>query len=252
MREQLKCHENVRYGDGNRETMDLFPSQSSKWLVFIHGGYWRSMTKGFFSFLAEPFVKEGISVAVLEYDLCPAVSVDKIISQCRSAISWLYQHAGAYGMRCDELIIAGHSAGGHLTAMMFATDWTQHSVPPEAIIGGVAISGLFDLDPIRQTAMNTDLQLEPNDVLVSSPARLKPAINVPLALVVGGRESSEFHRQCRILKGAPGWETVTATDVVVKTECNHFDILEVLLDLDSDLWSSVPLRALIPVNIQDG
>ncbi|MEL7236788.1 MAG: alpha/beta hydrolase, partial [Chloroflexota bacterium] len=146
IRRELACHIDVAYHEGKRETMDIFPAArpTGRWLIFIHGGYWRMGTTGMFDFIARPFVAAGINVALVEYALTPEVTIGTIVEQVRRGIAWLYANATAYGIACEELIITGHSAGGHLTAMMFATDWKQYGMPAAAIIGGVAISGLFD------------------------------------------------------------------------------------------------------------
>ena len=238
-RDTLKCHLGVAYGSANRETIDIFPAdeKSSRWLVFIHGGYWRVTDTSWSSFIAVPFVKAGINVAMVEYDLTPNVTIGTIVEQCRRGIAWLYSNAAEYGNPCEELIISGHSAGGHLTAMMFATDWARYNMPASAIIGGVAISGLFDLDPISQTNINNDVRLTPEDIQAYSPTRLTPQVSAPLVLTVGGRESAEFHRQGEVLRGAPEWASITTEQVDV-IDHHHFNILNVFMDLNSDIWKA--------------
>ena len=235
-RNTLTCHLDVRYGAANRETLDLFlATSSSKWLIFVHGGYWRMATKELFSFIAPPFVQAGYNVALVEYDLCPAVTISTITEQCRRGIAWLANHAADYGSACAEIIIIGHSAGGHLTAMMFATDWSQYGMSSAKISGGIAINGLFDLDPITQTAINADLHLTPQDVQVLSPIRLEPKVNAPMVVTLGAGESSEFHRQSHLINAAPGWENI-ATEPVIVTGYHHFNILEPFMDLNSTMW----------------
>ncbi len=241
-RRDLHCYPGVAYGAGNRETIDLFPAAgSSRWLVFIHGGYWRKMASGDFSFIAPPFVQAGWNVALVEYDLCPAVTMPTITDQCRRALEWLYEHAAEYSVSCEEIIVSGHSAGGHLTAMMFATNWSEHRLPPEKIIGGVTISGLFDLDPIRQTSMNTDLRLSATDAEALSPSRLMPQVRAPLVLAVGAHESDEFHRQNAVLRGAPGWADIT-TETVSVSGYHHFNILDDFMSLGGHMWSAASFR----------
>jgi arylformamidase len=238
-RTTLTYHADLRYGDANREILDLFPAQSSnKWIVFIHGGYWRVMTKEYFSFLAPPFVKAGYNVALLEYDLCPAVTIHTITDQCRRGTAWLAHHAADYGLACDEIIVTGHSAGGHLTAMMFATNWHEYGMSPEKITGGIALSGLFDLDPISQTAMNADLNLSPVDVQALSPIRLDPFVNAPMVVTVGALESTEFHRQSRLIKAAPNWENI-ASELLILEGYHHFNILEPFMDMNHVMWKSL-------------
>src|ERR1700687_741271 len=139
----------VRYGAGPKQVADLFPVERPRGaLLFIHGGYWRALDKDDHSFIAPPFVAEGIGVAVVNYDLCPGVRITDIAEQCRQAVEWLTREGGNHGVPVQRLVVGGHSAGGHLTAMMFATDWTARGTSPEAIVGGVSISGGLGLEPL--------------------------------------------------------------------------------------------------------
>jgi arylformamidase len=183
-------------------------------------------------------VQAGYNVAMLEYDLCPAVTIHTITEQCRRGIAWLAEHAADYGLACDEIIVTGHSAGGHLTAMMFATNWHEYGMSPEKITGGIALSGLFDLDPLSQTAMNSDLNLSPIDVQSLSPIRLDPLVNAPMVVTVGALESSEFHRQSRLIKGAPNWENV-ASEPLILEGYHHFNILEPFMDMNHAMWNNL-------------
>ena len=233
-RHQLNCHLNLRYGSGEKETLDLFVApKSTHLLIFIHGGYWYSMDKDDYSCIAPEFIRAGISVAVLNYALCPLVTIPTIVDQCRQAIAWLYRHARDYGVSAEQLIITGHSAGGHLAAMMFATDWRAYAVPPDAIVGGVALSGLFFLDPFLLLGLNTDLNLNPEAVKVLSPAYLAPQINAPLIAAVGSLESNEFKRQTQSIKDA--W-SVNCVATVTLEACHHFNILDKFTDLNSAIW----------------
>ncbi len=235
-RKSLNCQLAVPYGDANRETIDLFFAEgSTRWLVFIHGGYWRGFTGGHFHFLVQPFLDAGWNVAFPEYDLCPVVTIHRISEQCRRAIAWLSQN---YAEQCTEMVISGHSAGGHLTGMMFATDWAAYGMSSELIIGGIAISSLFDLDPIAQTERNRDLKLSVADVQQLSPARLLPQVNAPLVLTVGSLESSEFHRQNEILRGVPQWQAICSETLSLEGY-HHFNILDDLMALDGVMWSKL-------------
>jgi arylformamidase len=158
---RLLC--DVRYGPGPKQTMDLFPAENARAaLFFIHGGYWRALDKSDHSFIAPAFVDAGIGVAVVNYDLCPAVTIATIAEQCREAVDWLIQNGRRHGFAAQPLIVAGHSAGGHLAAMMFATDWSARQSQPEAgpIAGGISISGIFDLTPLVEVSFNADLRLD--------------------------------------------------------------------------------------------
>ncbi|MCA3149868.1 MAG: alpha/beta hydrolase, partial [Rhodocyclaceae bacterium] len=126
-RARLASKLDLAYGPSARQRIDLYPAATpgAPILSFIHGGYWRSRDKSEFAFVAEPFVAAGITVAMPEYDLTPAVTVGNIVEQMVAAHAWLYRHAGEHGADASRLFIAGHSAGGHLAAMMAATRWTE-------------------------------------------------------------------------------------------------------------------------------
>ena len=222
-RQQLGGRLDLTYGSGDKETLDLFGKQhSARMLVFIHGGFWRASDKADWSCLATPFVEAGDSVAILNYGLCPTVTLDTIVEQCRRAIGWLYQHARDYG--ADHMKIVGHSAGGHLAAMMFATDWAAYNMPNEAITDGIALSGIFDLAPLLHTRINADLRLNEHSAYTLSPIHHTPRINAALIVVVGEHESSEFQRQSHLMCRA--WPNCVGPAVIVGYD--HFSILNVL------------------------
>lgn len=233
-RQQLNCHLNLEYGPGEKETLDLFVApKSTRLLIFIHGGYWYSMDKDDYSCIAPEFIKAGISVAVLNYALCPQVTIPTIVVQCRQAIAWLYRYARDYSVSAERLIITGHSAGGHLAAMMFTTAWQAYAVPPNAIVGGVTLSGLFFLDPLLFLGLNTELKLTPESARALSPAYLAPQISAPLIAAVGDLESNEFKRQTQSIGEA--WPANCLATVTLE-KCHHFNILDSFTDLNSTIW----------------
>jgi arylformamidase len=126
-RSTMTSHLDLRYGDAPGETIDLFPARKGdgSCMMFIHGGYWRSLDKKDFSFLAPAWVGAGVSLAVVNYDLCPRVAMDEIVRQLLRASRWLWLNAEQYGMDQDPLYVSGHSAGGHLTAMLMCALWPQ-------------------------------------------------------------------------------------------------------------------------------
>lgn len=199
VRESLECRLGVPYGPSAAETLDIFPATGGRApvLMFIHGGYWRAFSKNEFSFVAEAYVADGITVAVVDYALAPAVTMDEIVRQCRAALAWLYRNVADHGGDPGRLHVGGHSAGGHLTAMMMSTDWPafEDGLPADLIKSGSAVSGLFDLEPIRLSYLNEDVRLDEDMVRRNSPIALAPAAAGPLILSVGGAESDEFHRQ---------------------------------------------------------
>ena len=238
-RANLPCYLDRAYGNSAGQTMDLFPARKGDGtcLMFIHGGYWRALDKKDFSYLAPPWVEAGVSVAVVNYDLCPRVSMDEIVRQMLRASRWLWLNAGEYGIDRDKLYVSGHSAGGHLTAMLMCALWPKfdRALPGDLWKGGLAISGLYDLRPLLDVDwLNGDLRLGGTSALKLSPAFMPPATRAPLMTCVGGDESSEFLRQNQLL-GAR-WRDVLAGDIAMPGK-HHFSVIDALADPASDLFA---------------
>jgi arylformamidase len=199
--ETLRPHFDLRYGPGPKETLDLFVPRTpaNGTFVFIHGGYWRSLDKADFSFVASPLVEQGIAVALVNYDLCPTVTVATIVDQCRRAVLWLLRDGPRHGVSIDRVIVGGHSAGGHLTAMLFATDWQRYGLSRAPFAGGVSLSGVHDLEPLVLSTMNADLRLDAAEARRVSPVNCMPTTDVPLFVAVGANETSEFVRQSDLI-----------------------------------------------------
>ena len=198
-RARLDGHLNLRYGSGRRQTVDLFPAAQPRGaLLFIHGGYWRALDKREHSFVAPPLIAEGIGVAVINYDLCPDVSIARIVDECREGVAWLRREGPRYGVPAERLVVSGHSAGGHLAAMLVATDWSALG-SPSGLAGAVAISGVFDLEPLVQVSFNADLKLDRSRARAVSPIHLRPRRSVPMLFAAGADETSEFIRQSWLL-----------------------------------------------------
>ncbi|HEY5896248.1 MAG TPA: alpha/beta hydrolase [Burkholderiales bacterium] len=240
-RSTMSCHIDLRYGEAPGETLDLFPARKGdgSCLMFIHGGYWRSLDKRDFSFLAPALVDGGISLAVVNYDLCPKVSMEEIVRQMLRASRWLWLHAEDYGMDQDRLYVGGHSAGGHLTAMMMCALWPVFDarLPKDLWKGGLAISGLYDLRPILSVDwLQQDLRLDEETALRLSPAFMPTATRAPVMTVVGGDESSEFHRQNALL--GERWRAAFAGDVAMP-RTHHFSVVDGLADQKSALYQGL-------------
>ena len=238
-RNTLSCQLDLRYGSQPGETLDLFPARNGNGtaMMFIHGGYWRALDKKDFSFLAPAWVDAGVSFVVVNYDLCPRVSMDEIVRQMLRASRWLWLNAGRYGLDRDRLHVAGHSAGGHLTAMLMSALWPvlDPALPKNLWQGGLAISGLYDLRPMIDVDwLNEDLRLNPESALRLSPAFLPPATRAPLMTCVGGDESSEFHRQNALLGSR--WRPVIAQDIPMPGT-NHFSVIDGLAEPQSALFA---------------
>ena len=143
-------------------------------LVYIHGGYWRALDKRDASFVAPPFVAAGALVVVPNYALCPAASIDEIVRQQRAALAWVWRHAAAHGGDPERIVVAGHSAGGHLAATMLATDWpgVDPGLPADLVKGALSLSGVFELEPLRHAPfLAPDLQLDAAAAEAPQPGR---------------------------------------------------------------------------------
>ena len=201
--EALRPARDIRYGAGPKETLDLFlPAMPARGtLMFIHGGYWRAFDKSDHAFVAPAFVDAGFAVAVINYDLCPEVTIAAIVGQCRRAVTWLVREGPQRGAPAP-LVIAGHSAGGHLTAMMYATDWRAQGLPHAPFAGGVSLSGLHDLSPLVLYSHNADFRLDDAEARRVSPVNFEARAEAPLVLAVGADETSEYLRQSQLLWNA--------------------------------------------------
>ncbi|XAH26067.1 alpha/beta hydrolase [Xylophilus sp. GW821-FHT01B05] len=233
-RASLQGHLDLAYGPGPRERLDLFPGKpGSALLVFIHGGFWRARDKEEFTWVAEPYVQRGVSVALLEYALAPQVTLSTIVEQTQAAIAWLHRHAASYGVRADPMVIAGHSAGGQLAALVACQP--QHGVPPPRAV--VPLCALSDLQTVQWApSHNQDLQLTDDEVLHLSPARLQPVAGVQVVTAVGSAESREFLRQNALF--AQHWGSARVRDIALPG-ANHFSACEALADVGHPLFEAV-------------
>lgn len=180
----------VGYGPGGRQMMDIFwpgPARDVPVAMFIHGGYWQRLDKSFVSHLAAGLNAHGVAVAMPSYDLCPLVSLATLTGQLRAAAGFLRARHG----RCD--LAMGHSAGGHLAAMLLAAGLVPAAMP---------ISGLFDLRPLVHTTVNDGVRFDAAEAWRLSPLAL-PRPSGRLHALVGGNEGDEYANQSRRL--ARGW-----------------------------------------------
>jgi len=236
VRQHADADLDLPYGPGPLERLDVFaPSRRRRGplapvLVFVHGGYWRSLDKSDHSFVAPAFTARGACVVIPNYALCPAVTVPDIALQTAQAVAWVYRHIGAWGGDASRIVLAGHSAGGHLAAMLLACHWSRlgADLPAQLVQGALAISGLYDLAPLRHTPFLQDsLRLTPAQVRRASPASWPAPAQGRLLAVVGGDESSEFQRQNRLIRQAWGAERVPVCEAL--PGLNHFSVLGALV-----------------------
>jgi len=235
-RKLLPCQLNLAYGSQSGETLDIFPARGAGLarkapvLVFVHGGYWRGLDKADHSFIAPEFTLAGACVVVPNYDLCPAVSIPDIALQMVHALAWTWRHVAEFGGDPERITVAGHSAGGHLAAMLLAHDWAAHApdLPPSLVKNALSISGLYDLEPIRLTPFLKDLKLTPEQVRQASPVLLPCPPQGTLYSVAGSEESEEFLRQNRLIQQTWGAQVVPVCEAL--PGLNHFSILETLVE----------------------
>lgn len=240
-RARLDCYLDVPYGPTHAETIDIFLSQgrSQGLLIYIHGGYWRSLDKKRFSFVAPALVRQGITVAVPNYALCPAVQVEDIVMQMVQACAWLYRNGGNFGAPSGRLSVCGHSAGGHLAAMMLCCLWSRYSadLPKKVISAALSISGLYDLTEIvKVPSVNGDVRLTEKTAPKVSPAFLPPATDAPFYTAVGSEENEGFHIQNRLI--AEKWGKALRADIPCPG-ANHFTVLDQLCNPTTSLFKAV-------------
>ncbi|MFC7411341.1 alpha/beta hydrolase fold domain-containing protein [Hydrogenophaga atypica] len=224
------------YGEGSRERIDFFPAADADapLLIYFHGGYWQRGDKSMYSFLAEPYVKNGVAVALVNYDLCPSVRISKITPQTRKAVAWLYTNAGELGFSSERIFVMGHSAGGHITGMLLGTDWPafQRGLPADLIKGGFPLSPLNDLEPVRFSSINDGVKMDAAEAKSESPMYHPPLTNAPQLVVCGARETDEFHRQADMYV-----ETFSTVERPIERysvpDSDHFDELNVLANENS-------------------
>lgn len=219
------------YGDDASERLDILAPAGgdAPVLVYIHGGYWRALDKRDHAFVAPPLVDAGAMVVMLNYALCPAVGIEHIALQLVRALAWVHRHAAAYGGDPRRIVVAGHSAGGHLATMLLACDWTAAAadLPADLVKSALSISGLYDLEPLRHAPfLAPDLHLTAASALRLSPAMMPAPARGSLVTVVGGDESEEFHRQAQLIAKAWGPRVVTASES--EPGRNHMNVLNEL------------------------
>jgi arylformamidase len=226
------CRLDVRYGNGPRCVLDVFGAgDRAPVLFFIHGGYWRALDKSYVSFIAEPYLAAGITVVMPSYDLAPKVRIGEIVDQIRGAFAWVVAHLAP-----ARVVVAGHSAGGQLAAML-ALDQAASGEGPIAGLAGV--SGAFDLRPLLRTSINRDLLMSADEAVEASPllrlGRLPAAARlVPLLGLVGGDETAGFKQWTADL--VAGWRAHGgAASYGEVAGCNHFTILNRLAEADGDM-----------------
>ncbi|HEV3299281.1 MAG TPA: alpha/beta hydrolase [Planctomycetaceae bacterium] len=240
-RDELECLLDVPFGPTVEETLDIFPAQDpdAPILVFIHGGYWRSNSSKEFSWVARGPSALGFTVVITNYALCPKVTLPEITRQSRAAIAWIQRSSKTFSGSRRRIYLAGHSAGGHQVAMLLHTRWMEdYGLPRDVIRGGFAISGLFDLRPLRFSWLQPKLQLTEDIVRTQSPLLRLPDRAPPLFVSVGGAESCELRRQSADYLLA--WKAAGLRGCSFEQpEANHFTAIAGFFDKESKLCASL-------------
>jgi arylformamidase len=234
---RIPHHGDIPYGTLSREKLDIFPAPGagSKILIFIHGGYWHLFDKSLFYFVAEAFLRYGVTTVFPGYPLAPTVPVDQIVRSCCQAIRWVDQYPEIVPGTTNQLYIVGHSAGAHLAFMTL----TSGSLPVTGQIRGVCgISGLYDLVPVQRSYINQVLGMDANLAIRNSPVRYVPGQPCPTIVAVGSEETEEYHAQSRALAEAWG-STIRPLELLTLPGLNHFSSLDALCNADSQLHQSV-------------
>ena len=241
-RQTALCELDVAYGNSKMENLDIFfpdgdnEKKQRPVHVFFHGGYWRALSKNEFSYVARGLMKSNAICVVMNYDLIPNINMDQLVQQCRQSLYWVWQNIEQYGGDRNHITLSGHSAGGHLVAMMMSTDWTRldDSCPINLVKSGVSISGLFDLEPIRLCFLNKSLSLNETSAKNNSPLFYKNESEGELICYYGSLEGKEYRSQSDRL--AEQWQNTTSA---VLNGHDHFSCMRELYDPNSFLAESI-------------
>ncbi len=222
-RAKLPFKADIAYGSHPREILDFYPATNAQGcVIYIHGGYWRAFSKIDTSWIAEGFVGQGLSVALINYPLCPEVKIADIRTSCVKAFVHLYQNVfGAAERRA--IVVTGHSAGGYLAAAYLTEDWVVHSLPQNPIAGVLALSGVFNLEPLINTSLNGSLKLDAAQAISLNLNTTQLHAVSELCLAVGQDESDEFHRQSTEL--AKSWARLSP-ELIDLAGANHSTIVD--------------------------
>ena len=244
---KLACTENLRYGGGADEVLDIYPAEKSgaAVLVFLHGGDWRSLSKEDAGFAAPAFVAAGAIFVAVDFSLVPATTLPAMGAQVRRALLWLWKNVTAHGGDPEHMHIAGHSSGANLVGQLLMTDWLSNfGAPADLVKSAVFISGLGDLEPVRLSFRNQNLKLSASVVAQASLLRRNLGTKCPMLVAVGENETDDYRRQSREV--ADYWrKRGNSAELFELKGRNHFDAVLEWADSSSDVFRAS--RALLQV-----
>ena len=239
-RSLLPQHLDIPFGPTRAETLDIFPAAptgpgGAPVFVFIHGGYWRALSSKDFSGVAVGLHARGITTVVVNYALCPFVTIDEIVRQVRSAVAWTVRRIAEFGGDPARIGVGGHSAGGHLTAMCMQTEWARdYGLAQDPIKAALMISGIYDIAPLRYSYLQPMIQLDEGCIRRNSPAFSARTCAAPAWITWGGNETSEFARQSAVMHAAWGAQGNTSTLRPIDG-ADHFSVIRGFESADSAL-----------------
>lgn len=219
----------IVYDHESGQTLDIFGPEIGNGLrpvfFFVHGGYWRALSKYDSAMMAGMLAKAGIMTAVVDYRLAPTVPLSEIVREVRAALAFLWQNASRYGIDRDRIHVGGSSAGGHLTGMLLAGEWHEEfGVPENVVKSALPMSGLFELAPLAASFPQEWLSLDEQQVETLSPIRHLPRLGCPIMVAWAEKEAPGFKRQSAAFAGA--WKDLDHPVQTLEVQGrNHFDIL---------------------------
>lgn len=225
-RAELQHVTNLRYGPSDRQTIDIFPAADpgAPVMVFIHGGYWRARDKEEYAFVPGAFTPSGITTVLVEYDLCPTVTLDVIVDQILDAVEWITRNVADHGGNPERIFLVGHSAGAHLAAMALGHDWTTRGLPRDLIKGVTLATGIYDPAPAMRISVNDDLRLTEEVADRCNALKARPATDCPILVTAGAIEPEGWIDQSKRYRDLFGGDLMLAPGdghlALLLTHCN--------------------------------
>ncbi|PSM18455.1 esterase [Nitratireductor sp. StC3] len=238
-RQVMTAHLDIAYGDGALNGVDIFPAGDNAPVhMFFHGGYWRTQDKANFAFIARDLVQRGVTLVIVNYDLCPTVSLDRVSGSALEAIAWCYRNIASYGGDPERISISGNSAGAHLCSMAVATDWPARGLPADIVKGAVMISGIFDPFPASLISVRSELKLRDDIIARNNTEALPPRVDCRCFIFAGGLEpwawiDQSFRYSAHLRRH--GYDP----DVQVLPGYHHFNIMDQYLEPASPIARAV-------------